>query len=88
MVGVADFPRVIVIVGEYFAFWLVELVWLVTVKTFLVPDPEVMLMIIAEEVVLPGVVVKELEADVVEVVLGGLLGSDPVEPYRWGSNRK
>ena len=36
-------------------------------------------MIIAEEIVLPGVVVKELEADFVEVVLGGLLGSDPVE---------
>ena len=36
-------------------------------------------MIIAEEVVVPGVVVKELETDVVEVVLGGLLCSDPVE---------
>ena len=34
VVGVTDFPRVIVKVGENFAFCLVELFWLVTVKEF------------------------------------------------------
>ena len=79
MVGVAALPRVIVIIGEGFAFWFVEFVWLVTVKTFLVPDPEVMLMMTAEDVVLPGVFVKELEADIGEVELDGLLVTEPVE---------
>ena len=54
-VGVAALPRVMVIFGEGFAFWFVGFFWLVTVKTFLVPDPEVMLMMTAEDVVLPGV---------------------------------
>ena len=37
------------------------------------------MMIIADDVVLLGVVVKKLEADVGEVVFGGLFGTDPVE---------
>ena len=48
-------------------------------KALLVPGPENMLMMVAEDVELPGVVVKKLEADVGQVVFGGLLSSDPDE---------
>ena len=42
-------------------------------------DRKFMLMIIAEDVELIGVVVKKIEGDVGEVVFSGLLGSDSVE---------
>ena len=43
------------------------------------PDPEFMLMMIANDVVLLEEIVTMFEADVREVVVGGLLGTDPVE---------
>ena len=49
------------------------------------PDPEVMLIMIADDVVLPGIVVTKLEANVGEVILGGFLGTDPVKTTELGS---
>ena len=43
------------------------------------PDRKVMLMMIAEDVDLLGVVVKKIGVDVFEVVFGSLLGTDSLE---------
>ena len=44
-----------------------------------------MLIMIAEDIVLTGVVVTKLDANVGEVVIGGLMGSDPVKTaVSWG----
>ena len=51
-----------------------------TVKALLVPGPEKLLKMIGVDVGMPGVIMKKLEADVGEVVFGGLLVFDPVEP--------